>query len=205
MLALVITSLLSLPIYPLNPIQHDTVATVNLHGTIGLNSPNRMGNMSPELGIKAELLVTHPFIVRTSCEYKLLNMNSKFYPDGFLHGVTVAAELMYYRGTSTLMGFIGGGPIAQFNHLSISDRAADSIFTDRGVTSVSVRPTLGYRITFGLRYKRIYSLEVSVSETQPKFLYMSRLSPTEFAESSQRAEISDVRIALGYLWTLRGM
>ncbi len=205
MLTLLFTCFLTLPLYPLNPVEQDTLAMINLHVTAGFNAPNRFGSISPELTGKYEMLFKHPFVLRAACDYRYGTVSSVLYPHGNLHSVTVSLEGLYYRGTNTLTGYVGLGPLVGFNYLSLSTRSADSLRANLGITGVRIRPSLGYRLTIGLRYHRAYSLELSVSQLRPTFVYTSRFSPTTYSETTDKVRLSDVRLTLGYLISLRGL
>ena len=76
MLTLLFTCFLTLPLYPLNPVEQDTLAMMNLHVTAGFNAPNRFGSISPELTGKYEMLFKHPFVVRAACDYRYGTVSS---------------------------------------------------------------------------------------------------------------------------------
>lgn len=200
MIAYLFASLLALPIYPLNPTVQDTVAISNIHVTIGMNGPNRVADVSPEITLKYEWLIKHPYLIRLSAGYTRSLVDSRFYPDGTLHGFTIVPEFMMYRGTNKLMAFIGVGPMLSMGSLDLTSGAADSLKREHDITHVLFRQNFGYRLSFGLRYHRVYSLEMSLSRYEAKFLYRQKFSSGSMAEYFDKAKISDVRITIGYLF-----
>lgn len=200
MIAYLFASLLALPIYPLNPTVQDTVAVSNIHMTIGINGPNRVAGVSPEITLKYEWLIDHPYLVRLSAGYTNSLIDSRFYPNGTLHGFTIVSEIMAYRGSNKLMAFVGTGPMLSLGVLNLTSRATDSLKNEHNITQVMFKPNFGYRLSFGLRYHRVYSLEISMSRYKANFLYRQTFSNGTLAEYYDDAKISDVRITIGYLF-----
>jgi len=215
MLAILLASLLTLPLYPLNPVEEDTLSVINIHFTAGINGPNSFGPVSPEISIKYETLIKHPIVLRASSEYKYGTVNSKFYPNGHLHGITFSLEVFYYRGTDNLTAYLGLGPLLGLNRIlgpllglnrmTMYKSTRDSLQTNYNIIDVSVRPAIGYRISMGIRYKRTYSIELSLSQAEPKLVYTRQISPINFSELTSKVKVNDVRITFGYLIRLKGI
>jgi hypothetical protein len=202
MLAVLLTSLLAVPVFPLNPTAQDTLASKDLHFTVGLGGPDRFVSISPEVTAKYEMLIHHPYMVRGTCGYRYGQVSSKLYPKGAISGITFSVEGLYYRGTDKLTGYLAAGPIMMLNYIAVSAASADSLRSNHGITDASFRPAFGYRITLGLRYHRVYSLEVSASQWYSKLVYTRRLSPTVFSQITEKTSVGDVRVTIGYLFLL---
>jgi len=205
MLAILLASLLTLPLYPLNPVEEDTLSVINIHFTAGINGPNSFGPVSPEISIKYETLIKHPIVLRASSEYKYGTVNSKFYPNGHLHGITFSLEVFYYRGTDNLTAYLGLGPLLGLNRMTMYKSTRDSLQTNYNIIDVSVKPAIGYRISMGIRYKQIYSIELSLSQAEPRLVYTRQISPVNFSELTSKVKVNDVRITFGYLIKLKGI
>lgn len=82
MFTLILASLLSLPLYPLNPEAQDTLASANLHFTIGVNGPNSIVSTGPEMSLKYEMLVQHPIVIRAAVDYKYSDVTTRLFPNG---------------------------------------------------------------------------------------------------------------------------
>jgi len=202
MYLLLLTSWLCLPLAPLNPIEEDTLASINLHFAAGVSGPNGIVSTGPEISARYEMLVLHPLFVRGGIDYRYAKMNSGLHPKGNLHTTTLSLETLYYRGTDHLTGYIGGGIVYTFNWFNLTTAAADSLWTNESVTNVDVNPQTGYRITFGLRYHQSYSLEVSVTELRPDIVKRSTTGRTNFYEEYRETRTGSFRITLGYLLPL---
>ncbi len=203
MTALIFATLLSLPTYPLNPVLEDTVNNMNLHFTAGLNGPGSVVSTGPELTVKYEWLASHPFIVRAAFDYRYGTVKSVVYPDGNLHRGQFSLEVLYYRGTKKLLGYVGGGLVYSINKFSLNDTDTDSLLTFYGITDVDIDNVPGYRITAGLRIHSVYSIEIGVTDTRPSYVYTRWYSPTSFGVSSKRFRSNDFRISFGYLFHLK--
>lgn len=203
MSALVLAALMALPLYPLNPTQQDTVNHMNLHFTVGFNGPSSVVSGGPEITTKWEWLISHPFIIRTAFDYRYGSVSTSTFPDGKMHRGLLSAEIIYYRGTDRLTGYLGAGPVYSMNGFSIADDAADSLNENFGTTDVSVSDVLGFRITAGLRILKSYSIEVGITEIRPKYMYTRQLTPERYAISSEQFRFNDFRVSVGYLFTLK--
>ena len=163
MLTLLVAAWMALPLYPLNPVEQDTLGYMNLHVTAGMGGPNRLMAVSPEISAKYELALYYPFVIRTSVDYRPGHTRSNTYPEADFHNLTWAIGGLYYRGTQKWTGFIGADLIYGKTWLDLSAAAADSVRTNHGIGDMSVRGQFGYRLTLGLRYREHISLEVAIS------------------------------------------
>lgn len=203
MLPLLMAAFLSLPLYPLNPTKIDTVNTTNLHLSAGINGPSQMMDIGPEFSIKYEMLLYHPLIARASFDYRFGKVSSEKFPDGTIHRGVIAAEVLYYRGTDHLMGFIGGGPVMSISYFSADDNVLQELNDEFGYTDVNIRNAFGYRVTLGLRYKSVYSLEVGITEIKPRFEYITDFEPGHYAVKTEKFRFNDFKISVGYLFDLK--
>ncbi len=203
MLSVLFAAIMALPLYPLNPIQQDTLEVMSLHLSAGMNSPNGVTSLAPDISIKYEMLVAHPFVVRPSIEFHFGKINKALFPDGDLSAITLATDIIYYRGTDHLTGYIGTGVAYASYFFEPTSRASDSLIENFGVTDVDVKKTVGYRLTMGLRYQKAYSLEFGVTEMRPVFSYKSRFASKQYSEYTYKSRMSNVRFTLGYLFPLR--
>ncbi len=199
MLSLILTSLLSLPIYPLNPTVQDTLNPTNIHVTVGLNSPNALLTAGPEFTLKYEWMVSHPIVVRASLDYKYGAINSNFFPYGKMHSFLPSLETFTYRGTDKMTGYLGIGIVYSINNFHPSHSSADSLFNNHNISKVETKNKLGYRLILGMRIKESYSIEIGITEIKTNFIYTTRLNDLSYFESLQKARISDFRFTFGYL------
>lgn len=197
--ALLLATLMSLPLYPVNPIHQDTVAVMNAHFSAGVSAPNGIISTGVEGSARYEMLAFHPFVVRGGLEYRIGRMSSQRYPEGYLHGATLSAEILGYRGTNRLTGFFGGGLVFNKYFLHMTGGAADSLSRNFGIDEVKVEPALGYRITMGLRVRSNTSIEVNVTSFNTDFLYRTWLSPNQYSQERQNVRFRDFRLSFGYL------
>ncbi len=202
MYSLLLTAWLCLPVAPLNPIEEDTLAAINLHFTAGISGPNGVVSTGPEISAKYEMRVLHPLILRGAVEYKYGKMSSKLYPQGGLHTSTLSLETLYYRGTNHLTGYIGGGVVYAFNWFRPTTATADSLRAMENVTDVNVSEQIGYRITLGLRYYRSYSLEVGITELRPDIVKQEDTGQASFSKKYRQTKTGSFRITVGYLLPL---
>ncbi len=197
--ALLLATLISLPLYPVNPIQQDTVAVMNAHFSVGVSAPNGIIGAGAEGSARYELLAYHPFVVRGGIEYRIGALTAKRYPEGYLHGATFLVEALGYRGTNRLTGFIGGGVVLNKYFMYTTGDASDSLSNSFGIDEVGVKPALGYRFTMGLRLRSNTSIEVNVTSFNTEFLYTTWLSPNQYREEHVPVRFRDFRLTLGYL------
>jgi hypothetical protein len=199
MLSIVTAIWLSLPLAPLNPIEQDTVAQANLHLTAGITTASRVVHGGPELTVKYEMLAHHPWIIRAGFDYEFGSTKANLVPDGTLHQATVSLVALYYRGTNHLTAYIGGGPMYRFGDLKLTSEAADELLATESIADVDLKADFGYQLILGLRYLRVFSLEIGVSEFRTDFEYTRQFSPGVTSHSRERAELSNFRVTLGYL------
>jgi len=202
--ALVLTTLLALPLYPINPIKQDTLDLMNVHFSVGLTAPNGLVKTGVEFSTKYEFLVVHPLVLRVAVDYRFSQVNHVRYPPGLVFGPLLSLEALYYRGTNRLTGFVGGGAVLALYDHHTSRSASDSLVLaeNGGITDVGLKKTYGYRLTFGLRFHRTYSLEVSITDVRPSFVYSSDLGNGSYSRRYDSARFNDFRVSFGYLLPL---
>ena len=204
MLALIMASWLAMaPLYPLNPTEQDTVSTMNLHFTVGIDGPNRMVSMGPNVTVKYEWLLYHPFVLRAAVDYRYGKMESGLYPKGYFHGIIFSTKVLYYRGTNKLMGYVGLGVILSRSFIQLLPSVADSLRRTESVTDVRMQVKPGYRLTFGLRWKRVYSLELGITEVRPNLVTTATYTPTHYSVAKEQVRMNDFRLTIGYLLPLK--
>lgn len=203
MYALILSTLLSLPLYPLNPTTQDTINWMNLHVTAGYIGRGEAVSAGPEFTAKYEMMIQYPFILRAALEYRYGTVNVDYLPHGKISRILLAPEFIYYRGTNKLTAYLGGGPVYSFEFFKCNPSTADSLKTNFGITNVSVSDVFGYRITLGLRVHRFYSLEIGITELYPQFVYRRDYSASEYDLSSEEFRFNDFRVTLGYLIPLK--
>lgn len=203
MTALLFATLLTLPIYPLNPTGQDTVAYMNMHFTAGLNGPGAIVSAGPEFTVKYEMTIAHPFIIRSAFDYRYGSIGSINYPDGDLHRATFSAEGIYYRGTKKFLGYVGLGLVWSMFDYHLSDGATDSLSTSFGISEVDISSAPGYRITAGLRFHRSFSLEIGLTDTRPDYVYTIRHDDNSFSVGREQVRFNDVRVSFGYLFSIK--
>jgi hypothetical protein len=167
---LLLAGWLCAPLAPLNPLEQDTLPSQTIHITVGMAGPGGIVSTGPELGFKYEALVIHPFVLRGGGDLKYARTTSNLFPKGNLYSAALSCDALYYRGTNRLTGYVGIGAVFAASHFVSSSTTADSLLQHEHVTSVDMRPKLGYRITLGLRVHRWYSLELAITEIRPDFV-----------------------------------
>ena len=201
---LLLTTLLSLPLYPINPIKQDTLDVMAIHFSVGLTAPNGLAKMGVDFSSRYEFRVTHPVVLRTSIDFRLSQVKHIHYPTGTVFGPMLSLEALYYRGTNHMTGYIGGGVVlAMYDHAT-SQSDLDSLRTFHNITDVGLKRTNGYRMTFGLRFHRIYSLEVSITDVRPSFIYTSDLGDGSYSQRYSQARFNDFRVSFGYVIPIWG-
>lgn len=192
-------SLMVLPVFPLNPLEQDTVHTANIHLTGGFRGPNGVVSWGPEMTAGYELMIHHPVIVRGLAGYKFGRVTSALYPNGDVHAATLAADGLYYRGTDELTGYVGFGLLYVFHYFYLTRSAADSLGANHSIDKVRLLPAPGYRFTLGLRYHQRYSVEVSITEVRAEFSYRRRYGRAVISEMTEGVRLNDFRVTFGYL------
>lgn len=201
--ALLLATMLSLPMYPLNPTAQDTIPSMTLHVTVGIDGPNGMLTAGPDITTKLEYLFHHPILLRAALDYRFGQIRSVLYPKAALHAAVISTEILYYRGTNKLTGYVGGGLVFATYFMDVYESESDSLLINRGINEVDIGNSLGYRITAGLRYRRVFSIEIGITEIEPQYIYTKRTSPQSYAEAKRPVELNEFRVSFGYLFTLR--
>jgi len=202
MYGLLLSSLLSLPVFPLNPTINDTLNQMSFHFTAGVVSPSELVSLGPEFTLKYEFLFSHPFVLRTGLDYRFGRMNQLKYPHGDYHGFTTSAECLYYKGSHLMKGFVGAGIVYNYSKVSLDDWVTDSILAAEQISDVRVEPRFGYRIIFGVRRWDSWSFELRVTDIRTNLVYQRDLSPTRYSLERQKIKLSDIRVSFGYLLPL---
>ena len=211
MYALLLTAWLCLPLAPLNPIEQDTVSALNFHFTAGVSSPTSIVSTGPVFSAKWEMLAIHPVIIRSAVDYQYGNFKNRTFRllddisevKGKLNQFTLSADALYYRGTDRLTGYLGLGAIYTFGDINFSSETMSLLSDNYDITEVSLKPQFGYRITLGLRYQKVYSLEIAILEIEPNYVVTYNTGINTYSELTQRTDFSGFKISLGYLWTLK--
>lgn len=199
MYSLILTSLLSLPVFPLNPTDIDTLNSMNFHITAGVSSPSDFASAGPEFTLKYELLFYHPIVLRTGVEYSRGRVTKLSFPKGDFHGFTTSVEILYYRGTDRMMGFVGMGVVYNQSYLNMDGNVADSLFAAENISDVYLQGNAGYRFIFGLRKSRLWSFEIRMTDIRTKLVYQRNLGAYRYSIQRVPVRLSDFRITLGYL------
>jgi len=194
---------LSLPLAPLNPVEEDTLASMNAHFTVAVTTPNGIISAGPEISAKYEILVVHPFVVRGAVDFKYCHTVSELFPKGELISLPLSLDAIYYRGTDHLTGYIGFGALYAINSFNPKSSTIDSLMRYESVTNVDMRHEWGYRLTLGLRYQRAYSLEISISEIYPEFVMSGAGPDGEITRSMVTTRVGGFRLSVGYLFPIR--
>jgi hypothetical protein len=200
--SLLMTAWLCLPLAPLNPIEEDTLASVNLHVAAGVAGPNGIVSVGPIASTSLEVLVVHPFMVRATADLAYGRIKSNLFPRGDLWTTTFGGDAIYYRGTDHLTGYVGAGMFYATHFFSPSDATADSLNTTEGVTDVDLQQEWGYRIIIGIRYHRCYSLEITMTELTPDFRKTARDESGGGYRTYQETRTGSFRVSLGYLFEI---
>lgn len=199
MYSLILTSLLSLPVFPLNPTDRDTLNSSNFHITAGVSSPSDFATAGPEFTLKYELLFYHPIVLRTGVEYNRGRVTKISFPNGDYHGFTTSVEILYYRGTDRMMGFMGMGVVYNQSYLNMDGSVADWLLAAENISDVYVQGNAGYRFIFGLRKSRLWSFEIRMTDIRTHLVYQRNLGAYRYSIQREPVRLSDFRITLGYL------
>ena len=199
MYSLILTSLLSLPVFPLNPTDIDTINSMNFHITAGVSGPSDFASAGPEFTLKYELLFYHPIVLRTGVEYNRGRVTKISFPKGDYYGITTSAEILYYRGTDRMMGFVGMGVVYNQSYLNMDGNVADLLLADKNISDVFLQGNAGYRFIFGLRKSRLWSFEIRMTDIRTNLVNHRDLGLNRFSIQRVPIRLSDFRITLGYL------
>ena len=200
--SMLLATWLCLPLAPLNPLEQDTLASINLHFSAGVSSPNGIVSVGPELSARYEMLLVHPLILRGAVDYRYGKLRSSLYPRGDIHTTTLALEALYYRGTDRLTACVGMGAVYALNWFSPSGAASDSLWINESITDVDLAQQFGYRIILGLRFNRSYSLEIAVTELRPDIIKWGRTPTDDVSKEHEQIRTGAFRIIVGYLLPL---
>ena len=201
--ALILSTLTALSIYPLNPAAEDTIPAMNLHVAVGYAAPNGVMDGGPEASTHLELSLGHPFIVRASADVRQGDVSSRPWPHGKMMSTTFSTDALYYRGTNRLTAYAGVGALYALSAFDADDRVLDSLYKLDGITDVRYECNVGFRITVGLRFHRLYCFEMAFSRMNSRYVFDRRISPTSFALTREKAAVNDARLSVGYIIPLR--
>lgn len=183
----------------MNPIEQDTLPEYSMHFSIGITSPNGIVSAGPQFSVSYEMLVVHPLIIRGGMDYNFGEMRSRQYPRGGLHANLLSLELLYYRGTDHLTGYIGGGALYASHWFSPFDHVSDSLMESERVTDVNFNGVFGYRLTLGLRFKKSYSLELGLFELYPAVVKQGITLENLESRTQANVKTGSFRLSIGYL------
>lgn len=199
MYVLLVAAWLMSPIFPLNPIQQDTLDHVSLHLTAGISGPTRLSSPGPEITAKYEIMFHHPFVLRTSFDYRYSKIKSVLYPEGKFHGTTISTEIYYYKGTYKSTGYIGVGLVYVNNFIKLPQNISQSLYDKNRIIDIYMLSKLGFRITLGMRIHKSYSLEFAITEVSPTLVTKTQLSENKYSNKYENIRLNNVRFTLGYL------
>lgn len=199
MTALLLTVLLYQPLAPINPIEQDTLPAWALHFEAGMVGPNGVVTTGPEVSAMLEMLVVHPFMVRGTADARYGQVTSGLFPNGNLYTLSLGADAIYYRGTNHLTGYFGVGAFYTVHSFDPFERTADSLRANEGWTAVDIQPKFGYRLILGLRFSRIYSMEISVDDLHPDFKMTGTQGDGVESRSYKTTRTGAFRLTFGYV------
>lgn len=215
MITLLMVGWLSLPLAPLNPIEQDTIAAMNLHLSGGITSPNGIVSASPELSLKYEFRPAHPLIVRADVDFRFGTVGTRFWPEGketdamYLSGNYRSAlfglDLLYYRGTDHLTAYLGFGLVQSYNEFSPSKKSMDLLRTKYEIDDLDMAQKLGYRFTLGLRFNRSYCFEIAVTQMEPNLVFGRDYGAGSYSKEMVPTQFSAFRLSFGYLWQIKAL
>ena len=210
MFTLIMSAWLMLPMAPINPIEQDTLSAINLHITAGMSGSG--GNISPgpEISAKWEMLAIHPILIRSSIDYRYGEFSDRFFEyqqnigkfKGQLHQFNISTDFIYYRGTDYMTGYIGLGPILTLGDIKPTVASLDDFREMYDYVDFSLKPKVGYRITLGLRYQQVYSLELVITEVHPDYLITTSTGTNSYLQRTREVNFSGIKVTFGYLFTL---
>jgi hypothetical protein len=199
---LLLTTWLCLPIAPLNPTEQDTLTDLTFHLTAGLANSNGIVSVGPNASAKFEMMVIHPWVIRVGVDYRYATFNSQLYPKGDLNMFGVSSDVLYYRGTNHLTGYLGFGVSYAANKFSANQGTRDSLRRHAGITDIAMQPQWGYRFTMGLRVNRKMSIEISVTDIRPRFKYRRQYSASSSSHFSETTNTGSFQVAVGRVWEI---
>lgn len=197
--SLLMTTWLCLPLAPLNPTAEDTLSAAAFHFNVGVTAPNGVVSAGPTASLKYEMLMVHPFVLRATADLSYCEFTANRYPNGDLYAMSYGADAIYYRGTDHLTAYLGFGVFFSFHDFRISHESLDSLNREEGITEVDLRQEIGYRLTLGLRYNRVYSMEIGVTELHPEFKKIGSDGLGHETRQYETTRTGSFRISFGYL------
>lgn len=208
MLEMLLAGWLCLPLAPLNPIRQDTLDIMALQVFGGAHTGNEIVHTGPIIGAKYEILPVHPVVLRTGLEYRFGQVRGIGLPAGDMNELYASADLIYYRGTNRLTGYLGAGLLLGFGSFSPLESVEDSLRQlDWGLDpedpirdfDVGIETEWGYRLTLGLRFRETVSFEINITEIRPQFVY--RIYSEGFKQTEIREEFrnNSFNVTFGYV------
>lgn len=175
---------------------------MNLFVTAGVAVPNEVSNVGPEASAGFEYLLVHPFVLRTSIDYRLGNLDSPLLPKGKAHAASFSGTVLYYRGTRRLIGYLGFGLVYSFGWITTNATVGDSILAADRISGFEITGSPGYRFIFGLRHRQRFTLELRVTELRPDLITTRVEGPNLYSEAINPIKIHDIRLSIGYMISL---
>ena len=208
MLELLLAGWLCLPLAPINPVRQDTLDIMAVQIFGGAHTGNETVHTGPTVGLKYEVLPVHPLVLRSGLEYRFGQVRGLNLPAGDLHELYASADVIYYRGTNRLTGYLGVGLLIGFASFSPLESVRDSLLDlDWGLDpndpitqfDVDTETEWGYRLTLGLRFRETVSFEINITEIRPQFIY--RVSTRDLNRTEIREEFrnNSFNVTFGYV------
>ncbi len=202
MLTLLVAGWLTLPIAPLNPVHQDTMDVFALHFSAGMHISNGKVGNGPGLSASVEALATHPVVLRLGIGYRTGDLEFKSLPDGEIRQGLIFGDVLYYRGTNHLMGYLGIGLVYSFGNFEPKDGVLDSLLVQESVIDLDFESSRGYRLLVGLRIRQSVSFEIIINEVESGVLKIRGFSQGETSRRPDRFRNASFAIKFGYLFTL---
>jgi hypothetical protein len=203
---------LAAPLAPLNPVEQDTLPAAAVHANFGVAVGNGVISTGPTFSIQYEQLAVHPIIVRGGVELRTGSAAMRIWPEGdtgtpsLIRGscrsMALGIDVFYYRGTNRLTAYLGVGVLYSFSHFSPDFASISPLRAKYGIDEVSVQRQFGYRLLLGLRFRKVYSFEIEVTELRPEVRFSGRLSPTQYFSGSNETRLGTFGFSLGRSWSL---
>lgn len=204
---------LAVPLAPLNPIEQDTLPISAVSTSLGFAAGNGIVTPGPELSVSYELLLIHPVVARAGLDMRMGNASTRIWPDGedglpaMVHGpfqsMALGVDVFYYRGTDKLTGYLGMGALYSFQHYRPDNSSATTLLANYGIDDVTMKQRFGYRLFLGLRFRRVYSFEIGVSELRPDASFSGHQTSSQYFSGANRTRLGSVKISIGRIWTIR--
>lgn len=198
--ALLFTTWMFLPIAPINPVAQDTIPPVALQASFGTSGPNNLLTVGPELAVRSELRVVHPVMLRGGIELRQNETNALRQPRGTAPSVSLIGELLLYRGTRKMTGYIGAGVGYAYYFFEPFANTRDSLFAAEQVDDVQMEAALIARFMIGLRFQERFAVEVKFNDTRPRFTKTSSTESSQITISeSEGTSAGNVSLTVGYI------